>query len=80
MPTPATMEYIADLVVRRVLADAAAHGRPVSELLVERYPFSESDRCEHIWHAALARHGIDPSVFPKSAINDKGRSATAESA
>ncbi len=80
MPTPATMEYIADLVVRRVLADAAAHGRPVSELLAERYPFSENDRCEHIWHAALARHGIDPKVYSKFLINEKGQATGGDSA
>ena len=59
MPTPATMEYIADLVVRRALADAAKQDRPISELLAESYPFSERDKCDHIWYAALARHGVE---------------------
>jgi hypothetical protein len=61
------MEYVADIVVRRALADAAAQGRPASEVLAEHYPFCEKDGGDHIWRAVLARHGIEtPAAGTKS--------------
>ena len=70
MPADATLEYVADIVVRDVLAAAEAHGRPIAELLVERYPFSEKDRCEHIWRAALKRYGLERHLRAMRAATD----------
>jgi hypothetical protein len=57
MPQPSTLAYVADLVIRRVLADV--HDK--STLLValeEAYPFDESTDSRRIWYQALVRYAL----------------------
>ena len=58
MPTPATLQYVADIVVRRAVIEASSHGRPLQDVLAEFYPFSEDEFCRRVWDEALRRNGV----------------------
>ena len=65
MPTPATLEYVADLVVRRALIEASSKGRAIHDVLNEFYPFAEDDFCRRVWMEALRRHGLKVQEPPR---------------
>lgn len=59
MPQPSTLSYVADLVVRRTITDAAAD--PTIDLIAkleEAYPFDESVTARRIWLDALIRYSL----------------------
>jgi hypothetical protein len=61
MPEPSTLSYVADLVVRRVLADADAN-TDIAQALEEAYPFDRTPYARRIWVDVLIRHAIPQIV------------------
>ena len=57
MPQPSTLSYVADLVVRRVLANADS-SKDIAQALEEAYPFDRSPQARRIWLDALIRHAV----------------------
>jgi hypothetical protein len=55
MPQASTIFYVADLVIRRVLAEAD-ESTNVQEALDRAYPFDDCYECRRIWQNALSRH------------------------
>ena len=57
MPQPSTLSYIADLIIRRVLAEEHTDAHLVAAL--ERaYPFDDSLQARRIWLDALLRNAV----------------------
>lgn len=58
MAQRSTLEYIADLVIRQVLAQLDA-ATPLAEALERAYPFGDLVSGRQIWTDALLRNAID---------------------
>jgi hypothetical protein len=57
MPEPSTLSYVAELVVRRVLADTEKN-TDLATALEEAYPFDQSPAARRIWLETLLRHEV----------------------
>jgi hypothetical protein len=57
MPEISTLEYIADLVIRRTVAEVGL-GTDLVSALERAYPFSDDNDSRSAWTEALRRHGI----------------------
>jgi hypothetical protein len=55
MPQPSTLSYIADLIIRRVLAE---EHRDLAAALERAYPFDDCLEARRIWLDALLRHAV----------------------
>ena len=58
MAQRSTLEYIADLVIRQVLAQVD-DATPLAEALERAYPFGDHPNGRQIWMDALLRNAID---------------------
>ena len=57
MPEISTLEHIADIVIRRTIADVG-RGRDLITALERAYPFPDEDVFREAWTEALRRQGI----------------------
>jgi hypothetical protein len=75
MPQNTTLEYIADLVIRRAIAEM---GRgPDLVLALERvYPFTDSGRGREVWEKALERHNVKRTGMREERRADRRESAS----
>jgi hypothetical protein len=55
MPQLSTLKHVADIVVSRILANAADH-EDVAAALEEAYPFGDHPHGKQVWLDALLRH------------------------
>ena len=55
MPQLSTLKHVADIVVSRILANAADY-EDVAEALEEAYPFGDHPDGKEVWFEALLRH------------------------
>ena len=65
MPQPSTLAYVADLVIRRVLADVDGNS-DLPQALEDAYPFDESLDSRRIWYQALVRYALTDKAAAKS--------------
>jgi hypothetical protein len=61
MPQNTTLEYVADLVIRRAIAEVGK-GPALASVLERIYPFANNDRCREVWEKALERHDLKCAV------------------
>jgi hypothetical protein len=57
MPQFSTLELVADIVIRRTVADVG-HGNNLHAALERAYPFPDGNTFRIAWTEALRRHGI----------------------
>ena len=57
MPQLSTLKHVADIVVSRILADAAQY-KDVAAALEEAYPFGDDPIERQVWMDALLRHAF----------------------
>jgi len=69
MPHSSTLQHVADIVVRRVLANANDPG-DVSSDLDREYPFGDDPQAREIWLDAVRQY---VSEYPKKSIYSLGR-------
>ena len=58
MPQRSTLFYVANLVVRRVLAEAGPE-TDLAEALRRAYPFDNSPEARRIWREVVLRYGVE---------------------
>ena len=63
MPQPTTLAYVADLVIRRVIADLDATDLELAEALENAYPFDDAPEARRIWMDALQRNAVMGSGY-----------------
>ena len=64
MPADTTLLYVAELVIRRVLAEADAT-TDLAAALEAAYPFDDSAKGRRIWRDAMIRNAIGPEHLPE---------------
>lgn len=57
MPEPSTLEHVANIIIRRTIAEVQ-DPQQLAEALARACPFTEDPRFYEIWLRALERHGI----------------------
>lgn len=57
MPQPSTLSYVADLVIKRVIASADRNTN-LDLALEEAYPFDDSVDARRIWLQAILRNAL----------------------
>jgi hypothetical protein len=63
MPEASTLSFVADLVIRRTIAEAKP-GCDVRKLVDDAYPFDESVTARRIWLDALIRYSLETRTKP----------------
>jgi len=57
MPEPSTLEHVANIIIRRTIAEVQ-DPQQLLDALSRACPFTEDPRFYEIWLRALERHGI----------------------
>jgi hypothetical protein len=57
MPEPSTLEHVANIIIRRTIAEVQ-DPQQLADALARACPFTEDPRFYEIWLRALERHGI----------------------
>jgi hypothetical protein len=63
MPSRSTLEHVADIVIRRTLAEVG-RTEELASALAAAYPFAQDPTAYAIWLQVLRRHDIDVDVPP----------------
>jgi hypothetical protein len=81
MPEPSTLEHVANIIIRRTIAEVQ-DPQQLAEALARACPFTEDPRFYEIWLRALERHGIPTKDFatpkPKTKREDNGEDKSLE--
>ena len=64
MPQPTTLEYVADLVIRRTLLEVGK-GPDLAPALERAYPFPDHHDYSKVWQRALHWHNLTDDI-PRS--------------
>jgi hypothetical protein len=84
MPEPSTLEHVANIIIRRTIAEVQ-DPQQLLDALSRACPFTEDPRFYEIWLRALERHGIPikdlepPKMKAKREDTDEGQSLEADS-
>jgi hypothetical protein len=63
MPEPSTLEHVANIIIRRTIAEAQ-DPQQLMDALSRACPFTDDARFHEIWLRALERHGIAIANLP----------------